>query len=95
MIFFIDNMPIRIHKNQEDFNVPYPKTRPMRVFSGLWIADDWAMQGRLPASSRPMQERLDERGRRRLMWVQKRYMIYNYYKDLKRFPERLPHDCKP
>ncbi|CAH2042896.1 unnamed protein product [Thlaspi arvense] len=95
MIFFIDNVRIRIHKNQEDFGVPYPKTRPIKVFSGPSIADDWAMQGRLPASFEPMQERLDERGKRRLRWVQKRYMIYNYCKDLKHFPEGLPRDCKP
>lgn len=37
---------------------------------------------------------LDAHGRRRLRWVQKYFMIYNYCNDLKRFPEGLPAECK-
>lgn len=37
---------------------------------------------------------LDAPGRRRLRWVQKYFMIYNYCADLKRFPEGLPAECK-
>ncbi|TKY59934.1 Xyloglucan endotransglucosylase/hydrolase 2 [Spatholobus suberectus] len=36
---------------------------------------------------------LDAYGRRRLRWVQKYFMIYNYCNDLKRFPQGLPAEC--
>lgn len=38
---------------------------------------------------------LDAPGRRRLRWVQKYFMIYNYCTDLKRFPNGVPRECKP
>lgn len=31
--------------------------------------------------------------RKRMMWVQKNHMIYNYCADLKRFPQGLPPEC--
>ncbi|XP_024928685.3 xyloglucan endotransglucosylase protein 1-like [Ziziphus jujuba] len=37
---------------------------------------------------------LDAKGRNRLRWVQKKYMIYNYCTDFKRFPQGLPKECK-
>ncbi|XVE83605.1 hypothetical protein DITRI_Ditri16bG0100500 [Diplodiscus trichospermus] len=37
---------------------------------------------------------LDARGRNRIRWVQKKYMIYNYCTDTKRFPQGLPPECK-
>ncbi|XP_010053241.2 xyloglucan endotransglucosylase/hydrolase 2 [Eucalyptus grandis] len=37
---------------------------------------------------------LDANGRQRLKWVQKKFMIYNYCTDLKRFPQGLPPECK-
>lgn len=37
---------------------------------------------------------LGPKGRERLRWVQKNYMIYNYCTDLKRFPKGLPPECK-
>ena len=45
-------------------------------------ADSWQTQG------------LDASGRRRLRWVQKKFMVYNYCTDLKRFPLGLPPECK-
>ena len=36
---------------------------------------------------------LDPRSRRRLRWVQKYYMIYDYCTDLKRFPQGPPREC--
>ncbi|GAU31089.1 hypothetical protein TSUD_322260 [Trifolium subterraneum] len=37
---------------------------------------------------------LDAYGRRRLRWVQKYFMIYNYCNDLKRFPQGIPAECR-
>ncbi|KAI8008019.1 hypothetical protein LOK49_LG07G01838 [Camellia lanceoleosa] len=39
-------------------------------------------------------QQLDSMGRKRLRWVQRKYMIYNYCTDLKRFPQGLPRECK-
>ncbi|XP_057547470.1 xyloglucan endotransglucosylase protein 1-like [Amaranthus tricolor] len=37
---------------------------------------------------------LDENSRRRLRWVQKNYMIYDYCSDWKRFSQSFPPECK-
>ncbi|KAK6151476.1 hypothetical protein DH2020_014111 [Rehmannia glutinosa] len=44
IIFFVDNIPIREFKNTEKLGVPFPKDQPMRIYSSLWNADDWATQ---------------------------------------------------
>lgn len=38
-------------------------------------------------------QELDATGQARLKWVQKNYMIYNYCKDAKRFPQGFPPEC--
>ncbi|RVW13512.1 Xyloglucan endotransglucosylase/hydrolase 2 [Vitis vinifera] len=47
IIFLVDNVPIRLFKNAESMGVPFPKNQPMRIYSSLWNADDWATRGGL------------------------------------------------
>nr|BAN09212.1 xyloglucan endotransglucosylase/hydrolase [Eustoma grandiflorum] len=45
--FFVDEVPVRVYKNNEAKGVPFPKLQPMGVYSTLWEADDWATRGGL------------------------------------------------
>ncbi|CBI17804.3 unnamed protein product, partial [Vitis vinifera] len=47
IIFSVDGTPIREFKNSESIGVPYLKNQPMRIYSSLWNADDWATRGGL------------------------------------------------
>ncbi|XP_002266082.1 xyloglucan endotransglucosylase protein 1 [Vitis vinifera] len=121
IIFLVDNVPIRLFKNAESMGVPFPKNQPMRIYSSLWNADDWATRGGLVktdwskapftayyrnfraststststfSDSAFQTQELDAYSRRRLRWVQKNFMIYNYCTDLKRFPQGVPPECK-
>ncbi|KAF8388482.1 hypothetical protein HHK36_027154 [Tetracentron sinense] len=47
IIFLVDSIPIREYKNAESMGVPFPKNQPMRIYSSLWNADDWATRGGL------------------------------------------------
>ncbi|KAI9117328.1 hypothetical protein K1719_011494 [Acacia pycnantha] len=127
VVFYVDGRPIREFKNMEGVGVPYPKNRPMRLYSSLWNADDWATRGGLvktdwsqapfTASYRNFKadacvvsngvsscssnssanawltQQLDANDQRRLRWVKKKKMIYDYCSDTKRFPQGLPLEC--
>ncbi|KAI3962506.1 hypothetical protein MKW92_032004 [Papaver armeniacum] len=47
IIFSVDGMPIREFKNLEFIGVPFPKNQPMRIYSSLWDAENWATRGGL------------------------------------------------
>ncbi|GMH08054.1 hypothetical protein Nepgr_009894 [Nepenthes gracilis] len=134
IIFLVDNTPIRVFRNHEAIGVPFPKNQPMRIYSSLWNANDWATQGGLvktdwkkapftafyrnfnanaciwkgshsscsATSARAFTDsawksqnfNLDAKSRRRLRWVQRYHMIYNYCTDFKRFPQGVPPECK-
>ncbi|KAI3994081.1 hypothetical protein MKX01_012338 [Papaver californicum] len=34
-----------VFRNAEHLGVPYPKSQPMRLYSSLWCADNWATKG--------------------------------------------------
>ncbi|KAL1372003.1 hypothetical protein AAHE18_01G172300 [Arachis hypogaea] len=132
IVFYIDGRPIREFKNLEGVGVSYPKNQPMKLYSSIWNADDWATRGGLVKtdwSQAPftasfknlkangcvwsngvsscnlsssnssnnnnswLSQQLDSNGQRKLKWVQKNYMIYNYCSDINRFPQGLPLEC--
>ncbi|MCL7050698.1 hypothetical protein MKW94_013871 [Papaver nudicaule] len=137
IVFYVDNVPIREFKNSEAIGVPYLNKQPMRVYSSLWDAEDWATRGGLvktdwtqapfiasfqnfksnaciqsSASSGPspcsasnsstspsstdapwLYQELDLKSKKRLRRVQKKFMIYNYCTDWKRFPQGFPPEC--
>lgn len=45
VVFYVDDVPIRVYKNNEAKGIPFPKSQPMGVYSTLWEADDWATRG--------------------------------------------------
>ncbi|KAE9609846.1 hypothetical protein Lal_00006541 [Lupinus albus] len=127
VVFYVDGKPLRKFKNLEGVGVPYPKNQPMRLYSSLWNADDWATRGGLVKtdwSQAPftasfmnfsangcvwsngvsscnsnsshnawLSQQFDSTSQKRLNWVRKKYMIYNYCTDTKRFPQGLPLEC--
>ncbi|KDP36428.1 hypothetical protein JCGZ_08697 [Jatropha curcas] len=109
ILFLVDGTPIREFKNMESNGVPYPKKQPMRIYSSLWNADDWATRGGLiktdwskapfSASYRnfnaqpSLNQQLDATIQQKLKWVHQNYMIYNYCTDTKRFPHGFPPEC--
>ncbi|XP_058114276.1 xyloglucan endotransglucosylase/hydrolase protein 2-like [Magnolia sinica] len=44
LVFFVDNIPIRVFANKTNIGVGYP-SKPMQVLASLWDAEDWATDG--------------------------------------------------
>ncbi|KAL7591955.1 xyloglucan endotransglucosylase protein 1 [Lactuca sativa] len=110
IVFLVDETPIREFKNMEAIGVPFPKHQPMRLYSSLWNADEWATRGGLvktdwtkapfTASYRNFNVKtgaLLQWGMthsQKLKWVKDNHMIYNYCNDAKRFPQGFPPECR-
>ena len=47
IVFLVDDIPIRVFKNSKDLGVKFPFNQPMKLYSSLWNADDWATRGGL------------------------------------------------
>nr|GMD94756.1 probable xyloglucan endotransglucosylase/hydrolase protein 26 [Ipomoea batatas]GME14834.1 probable xyloglucan endotransglucosylase/hydrolase protein 26 [Ipomoea batatas] len=47
VVWYIDGVPIRVYRNYTSLGIPYPNQQPMRIYSSLWDADDWATRGGL------------------------------------------------
>lgn len=45
--FFVDRVPVRVHKNNGKPNNFFPNEKPMYLFSSIWNADEWATRGGL------------------------------------------------
>lgn len=47
ILFSVDDIPIRVYKNNEAKGIPFPGSQSMGIFSSLWDADSWATRGGL------------------------------------------------
>ncbi|GMH20406.1 hypothetical protein Nepgr_022247 [Nepenthes gracilis] len=44
VVFYVDSIPIRVFKNQQEHGIPYV-TQPMQILTSLWNGDTWATDG--------------------------------------------------
>ncbi|MBA0661665.1 hypothetical protein Goklo_005939 [Gossypium klotzschianum] len=45
VVWYIDNLPIRVFRNYEKDGIAFPNKQGMRVHASLWNADNWATRG--------------------------------------------------
>lgn len=129
IVFFVDDIPIRVFKNSKHLGVRFPFNQPMKIYSSLWNADDWATRGGLEKTDwskapfvatyrnfhidgcqasvnakycatqgkhwwdQKQFQDLDDYQWHRLRWVRRKFTIYNYCTDRKRFP-KMPRECR-
>ncbi|MCO5599658.1 hypothetical protein L7F22_053763 [Adiantum nelumboides] len=46
-VFYVDQVPIRVHRNTPQTRAMYPTEQPMYIFSSIWNGDGWATRGGL------------------------------------------------
>ncbi|XP_024977684.1 probable xyloglucan endotransglucosylase/hydrolase protein 6 [Cynara cardunculus var. scolymus] len=78
VVFSVDEVPIRVYKNNEAKGVPFPKFQPMGIYSTLWEADDWATRGGL--------EKID--------WSKAPFYAYYKDFDIEGCPKPGPSGCE-
>jgi xyloglucan:xyloglucosyl transferase len=42
IVFFIDQTPVRVYKNNEILGVPYPNSQAVGIYASLWDGSNWA-----------------------------------------------------
>ncbi|KAJ7550977.1 hypothetical protein O6H91_07G127600 [Diphasiastrum complanatum] len=47
VIFQVDDIPVRVFKNNAALGLAYPSSQAMRIYSSLWNGDSWATRGGL------------------------------------------------
>ncbi|XP_073157977.1 xyloglucan endotransglucosylase protein 7-like [Henckelia pumila] len=47
IVLSVDKTPLREFKNMENNGVPFPIGQPMKLYSSIWNADEWATRGGL------------------------------------------------
>uniref|UniRef100_K7LA03 GH16 domain-containing protein n=1 Tax=Glycine max TaxID=3847 RepID=K7LA03_SOYBN len=75
--------------NRQTIGVPFPTTQPMRLYTTLWNEDSWATRWgvvNLDLSDAPFQEKMIK--------VQSKWIVYDYYRDLRRYAHGLPFECR-
>ncbi|KAJ4846021.1 hypothetical protein Tsubulata_002536 [Turnera subulata] len=45
IVFFVDDVPIRVFKNKQNIGVGYPSSQPLKLVASLWNGDSWATDG--------------------------------------------------
>uniref|UniRef100_M8CNW5 Putative xyloglucan endotransglucosylase/hydrolase protein 26 n=1 Tax=Aegilops tauschii TaxID=37682 RepID=M8CNW5_AEGTA len=93
IVWYVDDVPIRVFRNYRDKGIAYPIKRPMFGYSSIWSAEDWATQGgrvkadwsKAPFVAGYRDMVLDQRAK--MQEVQKTHRIYDYcvdYRDNKK-----------
>jgi xyloglucan:xyloglucosyl transferase len=102
--FYVDNVPIRVFKNNRNIGVDYP-SKPMNIEASLWDGDSWATDGGqtktnwsyapfkahfqgFDISGCPVQN--SDVQQRSYDNVRKKYVNYDYCSDRPRYPTPPP-----
>uniref|UniRef100_A0A0C9S3Z0 Xyloglucan endotransglucosylase/hydrolase n=1 Tax=Wollemia nobilis TaxID=56998 RepID=A0A0C9S3Z0_9CONI len=44
IVFYVDDIPIRVHKNHAVKGIPFPRRQPLGVYATIWNGEQWATQ---------------------------------------------------